>query len=505
MRLRGEGKPMSSYLLGVDIGTSSCKVALFEDTGRLAAQALREYPVRYPHPGWAEQDPEDWWHAVATAIQAVLAESDVDPDQIAGIGVDGQSWSAIAVDREGRVLAPTPIWTDTRARAECEALRREVPEAELFALCGNPLQPSYTLPKILWYKNHLPQVYRQAAHILQSNSFLVYRLTGAVTQDLSQGYGLCCFNMRSGQWDMAMARRLGIRPELLPEIYPCHQVVGGVHAEAARLTGLCEGTPVVAGGLDAACGTLGAGVISPGQTQEQGGQAGGMSLCMDGYAADPRLILGFHVVPGRRLLQGGSTGGGGALKWLRETVCPELSFAEMSGLAETVPPGSGGVVFLPYMNGERSPIWNPNAKGVFFGLSYAHTRAHMIRAVMEGVAYSLRHNLETAEEAGGYVGTLRAMGGSANSLVWTQLKADVTGKPMEVPASDAATTFGAAVLAGVGTGVYSSFEEAVSRCVTITRTHRPDGERKAAYDKGYASYRELYERLEPMMKGSAGE
>lgn len=490
---------MHTYMLGVDIGTSACKVALFSPQGEAVAQAVHEYPVLYPKPNWAEQNPEDWWSGVCVAIRAVLTQSQINPRDIASIGVDGQSWSAIAVDAQGRVLCNTPIWTDTRARAECEEIRARIPEETLFALCGNPIQPSYTLPKILWYRNHVPDVYRQAAYILQSNSFIVQRLTGAFTQDVSQGYGLCCFDMRQGRWDTAVAQALGVRVALLPPLFQCHEVVGYVTRAAAALTGLREGTPVVAGGLDAACGTLGAGVCEPGEAQEQGGQAGGMSLCIGQYAADPRLILSAHVVPDRWLLQGGTTGGGGALKWLRENIAQDLSFAQLSDLAQTVPAGSDGVLFLPYMAGERSPIWNPNASGVFFGLTYGKSKAHLIRAVMEGVAYALRHNLEVAREAGATAGTLRAMGGSANSLVWTQCKADVTGQTIEVPASDTATTLGAALLGGVGVGLFESFAKATSQTVAVKRLHTPDPARRAVYDQGYARYRELYERLAPMM------
>lgn len=493
---------MSAYLLGIDIGTSACKAALFREDGSVAAQAAGEYKVFYPRAGWAEQDPDTWWRTVILVIRDLLAASGIEPGQIAGIGVDGQSWSAIAMDGDGNVLCPNPIWTDTRAGDVCEAVKREIPEEELFSLCGNPLQPSYTLPKILWYKQHLPDVYAKAAVILQSNSFIVYRLTGVLSHDLSQGYGCHCFDMRKGAWDDAMCDRLGIRRSLLPPLFACHQVVGRVNSAAAELSGLLAGTPVVAGGLDAACGTLGAGVIETGQTQEQGGQAGGMSICTDAYAADMRLILGMHVVPGRWLLQGGTTGGGGALKWLRETICPELSFDEMSSLAGSVPAGSEGVLFLPYMAGERSPIWNPNASGVFFGLGYAKSRAHMIRAVMEGVAYALKHNLETAHKAGADVKTMRAMGGSANSLVWTQIKADVTGKEINVPASDTATTLGAALLAGVGTGMYLSFREAVEKSIAIRRTHVPNPALQDAYGKGYHKYRALYESLKPLMQSN---
>ena len=490
---------MSTLLLGVDIGTSSCKTALFDADGRAVAQGGSEYPVSYPRKGWAEQDPRDWWDGVCRAVREMISGNGINPSDIAGIGVDGQSWSAIALDGAGEVLCPTPIWTDTRSAEICRETLERLPQEKLFALCGNPPQPGYTWPKILWYRRHRPEVFAAAKKILQSNSYIVYRMTGEITQDLSQGYGLACFDMRKGRWDEETCGELGIPGTLLPEIVPSHQVVGRLTREAAEQTGLTEGIPVAAGGLDAACGTLGAGVVLPGQTQEQGGQAGGMSICIDKYAAEPRLILGFHVVPGRWLLQGGTTGGGGALKWLRETMCPELSFEEMSSLAETAPAGSGGVTFLPYMAGERSPIWNPDACGVFFGLGFGVTRGQMIRACMEGVAYALRHNLETAETAGARAETLRSMGGSANSRIWTQIKADVTGRSIEVPGSDTATTLGAAMLAGVGTGVWGSFEEAAEQTVRVKRRYEPDPENREQYDRGYEKYRKLYEHLKDMM------
>ncbi len=493
---------MSAYLLGVDVGTSACKAAAFDENGAVIAASLREYSVSYPKAGYAEQSPDEWQNAVFAAIREICEKLGDSSGKIAAVGVDGQSWSAIAVDKSGSVLAPTPIWTDTRAIRECEEIKQAIPEDELFSLCGNPTSPSYTLPKILWYKNNAPSVYKNADKILQSNSFIVYRLCGRLTQDLSQGYGLCCFDMEKGEWNESAAERLGIRPSLLPELFPSHKIVGQVSRQAAELTGLKEGTPVAAGGLDAACGALGAGVVKAGQTQEQGGQAGGMSICMDKCLADKRLILGRHVVPNKWLLQGGTTGGGGALKWLRETICPELSFESMSELAAEVPAGSEGVVFLPYLAGERSPIWNPDACGVFYGLRYSKSRAHMIRSVMESVAYTLRHNLEAAAEAGASTETLRAMGGSANSRVWTQIKADVTGRAIEVPMSDTATTRGAAILAGVGAGVYGGFEEAAEKTVKVKRVHTPSDENAEAYERGYKTFREIYERLEPLMRGN---
>lgn len=497
---------MKDFLLGVDIGTSGCKVAAFTPDGGVVASQAVEYPVYYPQEGWAEQDPDQWWSAVCRAIRALFDGGRVAPSQIAAIGVDGQSWSAIPITASGEVLCRTPIWTDTRAREICGKLQEE----QLFSVSGNPLQPTYTLPKILWLKEHAPEIYRRAHKFLQSNSFVVCRMTGVMTQDPSQGYGYACFDMRRGVWNTDLCRELGLNPDLLPEFVPCHQVVGGITRAAAEATGLLEGTPVVAGGLDAACGALGAGVSENGQTQEQGGQAGGMSICLDSYRADPRLILGRHVVPGKFLLQGGTVGGSGVIRWLESQFCAEERqtaqkngssvYQEMDLQARKIAPGSEGLIMLPYMAGERSPIWNPRAKGVFYGLDFSKTRAHMIRAAMEGVAFSLQHNLIVAREAGADIARLRAMGGAANSSVWMQIKADVTGKPIDVPASDTATTFGAAILAGMGAGVYDSFSSAVQQTVRVKKTYLPDPENHALYQAAFGQYLELCEAMKPLMK-----
>lgn len=498
------------YLLGIDIGTSACKVAVFTKDGQVAAAATGDYPVYYPKEGWAEQNPEEWWEAVCSAIRKALEKGKILPEEIAGVGIDGQSWSAIAIDKEGKVLTNTPIWMDTRAQSVCDRLNEEIGEDAIFQVAGNSLQPSYTTAKIIWYKENMPEIYEKTDKILQSNSYIAYRLTGAITQDVSQGYGLHCFDMKTGTWDEEMCRKLGIPMEFLPEICACDKIVGTVTEKAALECGLAVGTPVVAGGLDAACGTLGAGVIHPGETQEQGGQAGGMSICMDSYKADPRLILGFHVVPGQWLLQGGTTGGGGVMRWFErefadyertmEEETGKSSLVQLNEIGEKVSPGCDGVVFLPYMAGERSPIWNPHAKGVFYGLDFSKTKGHMLRACMEGVAFSLRHNLEIAQEAGAQVQVLRAMGGSANSLLWTQIKSDITGKPIVVPSSDTATTLGAAILAGVGVGFYESYEEAVALTVKETRSHTPNEENKEVYDQTYETYLSLYKNLRELMK-----
>ncbi|MBQ3794417.1 MAG: xylulokinase [Lachnospiraceae bacterium] len=482
-------------LLGIDIGTSACKVAVFDTNGNVIAQTNKPYKVYYPNSGWAEQDPEEWWQAIVDAIREILDAKTFDPNQIAGIGVDGQSWSAIPIDKEGKVLARTPIWMDTRARDICDRVKRLALGDKIFQVAGNDFLPSYTTPKMLWFKENKPEVFQQTDLFLQSNSFIVLKLTGKVSQDLSQGYGIHFFDMEKLAYDENLAEELGLSVDLVPPLFHCDEIVGSVTEEASNLTGLPKGIPVVAGGLDAACGTLGAGVYEVGQTQEQGGQAGGMSICTDHALAHRKLILSPHVVPGKWLLQGGTVGGGGTLKWFKQEFGKDLSFDDLTKEAEAVKTGSDGVVFLPYMAGERSPIWDPDAKGVFYGLSFDKTRGHMVRAVLEGVALSLQHNLLTAEETGVAVDSLNAMGGSANSLLWTQIKADVTGKRVQVPASDTATTLGAALLAGVGCGIYKDYKEAVERTIQITRVHEPNLENHQYYQKEMKLYLRLYENL----------
>jgi xylulokinase len=351
-------------LLGIDIGTSACKLVVFLEDGSAVASRTVAYGTQYPQPGYVEQNPEDWWRAVCRGLSDMLAEGTFSAAELAGIGIDGQGWSAIAMDGEGNALAPDPIWLDTRAESICEELNARVGEDAIFALSGNPLKAQYVTAKIVWLRRHLPQVFEKTKLIMQSNGFIAYRLTGSASMDISQSYGLHCFDMRSGRIDPDMCRALGIERSMIPDIVPCHAVVGRVGAAAAGQTGLLEGTPVVAGGLDAACSTLGAGVLHAGQTQEQGGQAGGMSICIDRYCSDPRLILGYHVVPGQWLLQGGTTGGGGAMRWFeREFADFERrmavekggsSFAFLDSLAEKVPAAAKASFFFP--------IWRASAR-----------------------------------------------------------------------------------------------------------------------------------------------
>ncbi len=488
---------MKRYLLGIDIGTSACKVAVFEKSGKVLAQSNQPYQVYYPHEGWAEQDPDEWWDAICAGIKDCLGQG-IPADEIAGIGIDGQSWSCIPVDRDGNCLDRTPIWMDTRARDICDEVKEKVGFQRIFDVAGNDFLPSYTTPKMLWFKQEKPEIYEKTYQFLQSNSFIGMKLTGVMSMDLSQGYGVHFFNMKTCSFDETLALELGLSTDKVPKLYACHDIIGSVTSEASKRTGLLEGTPVVAGGLDAACGTLGAGVYQVGQTQEQGGQAGGMSIVVDTALAHPKLILSPHVVPGCWLLQGGTVGGGGTLKWFKQEFGGSDSFDDLTARAEKVPAGSDGVIFLPYMAGERSPIWDPDAKGVYYGLGFDKTKGHMIRATLEGVAYALEDNLRVAATTGAQVGELIAMGGASNSILWTQIKADVTGKTIKVPTSDTATTLGAAILAGVGVGMYESFDAAVKETIVITRTQEPNMEAHAVYRRMMDKYLQLQQALLPV-------
>lgn len=485
------------YLVGIDIGTSGCKVALFTADGEVLFQGTKSYPTYYPAPGYAEQNPEEWWEAVCQNLRQMFRQTGVDPKRIKGIGVDGQSGSAIPMGKHHRPLRNSIIWLDRRSVEQYESLKRSVGEDEIFAVSGNPLSPSYVTGKILWIKEHEPDIFAQTGKMIQSNSYIVFKLSGVYTQDVSQGNGNHAFHIEQADWDYDLAERMGIPASLLPDVYESSDVVGTVTSQAAQETGLAAGTPVVAGGLDAACATLGAGAYQAGQVQEQGGQAGGMSIVMDRPVKNRKLILSRHIVTDTWILQGGTVGGG-SLNWLKREFGDALGpffFEKANDEASRVGPGSDGLIFLPYMAGERSPIWNPDAKGVFIGLSYEKTRGHIVRAIMEGCAFALQHNLKTAEASGVDIHSLYSVGGAANSELWTQIKADVTGKKIGIPSSDSAAALGAAILAGVGTGVYQSFEEGVKRSVRMTKEHHPDMVNNTIYRQAYETYLEVCENL----------
>jgi xylulokinase len=487
----------SALLLGIDVGTSGCKVAAYDLDGVRRAQASRPYPLLTPGPGRVEQNPDQWWQAAILATREVTAR--VDPARIVGVGASGQSWSVVPISDDGEVLAHSPIWMDCSTDAISRELATRIGTPRLLSVSGNPLQPSYSTTKIIRLRREHPDLYQRTRVFLQSNGFIGWQLTGVASLDRCQAYGLHCFDTTTGQYDARLADDLGLDLDKQPDLVDCHHVIGQVSDQAAGLTGLRAGTPVVAGGLDAACAAFGAGVWQPGQVQEQGGQAGGMSVVTNRPTVDQRLILSRHVVPGLWLTQGGTVAGGASLQWVYDQLGhPQMSFEDIDREAAAIQAGSDGTWYLPYLAGERSPLWDPAACGVFYGLRLTTSRAAMFRAVMEGVAYSLLDNLTVAEQAGADARQLRATGGAAASRLWTQIKADVTGRIIHVPAATQPSTLGAALLAGIGVGAYRGFSDAAAITGQISRTHIP-GEDQPVYVEGFEVYRQLYRALKPLM------
>lgn len=503
----------ATYLISIDIGTSSTKTGLWTADGMLVTDAVQEYALQRPQPAWAEIDAREWWQAVVSTIRQVLSQSEVDPGQIAAIGLGGLGWVLLAVDRQGEPLRPAIIWLDRRAEPEAAWLRLAPEAGFLVDLTANPLDASYVTPKLLWLKRYEPEIFAATHMFLTSTGFIVHRLTGNFSCDYSQGYGYHLFDMRRGRWDETAAEFLGVPLDKMPPFYQACQVVGQVTEDAARTTGLMAGIPVIAGGVDAAVGTLGAGAVSPGQTIDQGGQAGGMAMVVERVVTEPRLIFSYHVVPGRYLFQSGTVGGG-SLAWFQSTLgqveanAAEIlncsPFSLISTQVQNTPPGAHGLIFLPYMAGERSPLWSSEARGVFFGLSYKTTRADILRAIMEGCAFAVCHNMRIAEETGLQVKEWIGIGGGARSEVWCQIKADITNRPFVLSrrpgGGEGGHLLGGALMAAYGVGLYDNLAAAAENLLPERRVFEPTTRHHRMYRELFEIYLDLSDNLRATFK-----
>jgi xylulokinase len=489
------------YIVTVDQGTSSTKTVLWDAGGDLVAEATAPYDLERPEPLWAQIDAERWWDACCSTVRAVLAQGGVRPGDVAVVALDGIGWTLVPVDAELRPLVPAMTWLDRRAEAEAAELRASADAEWLVDLVANPLDAAYITPKLVWLRRHRPDAFAAARWFLTASGFLVARLTGVPTCDLTQAYGFHCFDIRREAWDPAAAALLGIPLDRLPPLRFAGDVAGGVSPASAAATGLAEGTPVLVGALDAAVGALGGGVTRPGQTQDQGGQAGGMGVSVRDVVVEPRLIFSHHVLPGQYLLQSGTVGGG-TLGWFREILGrPDLPFEALSEEAATAAPGSGGLVFLPYMAGERTPLWSSTARGAFVGLSYATRRAEMVRSIMEGCAFAVYDNLRIAEATGVTVTEWLGTGGAARSATWNQIKADVTGRPFVVArradGGEGGHGLGLFALGARAAGLAGDPGETVERMLPGRRVYEPDPARHARYAELFEVYLALSRGLLP--------
>lgn len=505
---------MTTYLLGIDVGTTGSKALLIGADGAVKVSATTEYPMFTPQPLWAEQNPAHWWAATVTSIQRVLNEGGLEPAQVAGVGLTGQMHGLVLLDARGQVLRPCIMWNDQRTAAQCAAITQKVGAERVLQLTGNPVLPGFTAPKLVWVREHEPEVYKRIATVLLPKDYVRYRLTGGFFGEVSDASGTSLFDVGRRRWSDEMLEALDVPREWLPEVTESPVVSACVSAGAARETGLLEGTPVVGGGGDQAAQAVGTGIVAEGVVSVTIGTSGVVFAVSDTYRVEPegRLHAFCHAVPGMWHLMGVMLSAGGSFRWYRDTLGDlERIRAAESGqdaydllieAAGKAPPGCEGLLFLPYLSGERTPYPDPNARGVFCGLTLRHNKAHLTRAVLEGVTYGLRDSLELMRALGLSIEQVRASGGGARSPLWRQILADVFDTEIVTVNVTEGAAYGAALLAGVGAGVYGSVAEACDTVIQMTG-HTQPGPAVPVYEDYYPRYRALYPALAPEFQAVA--
>jgi len=492
-------------LLGIDLGTTALKASLFHEDGSLVASEGRSYPVLSPKPGYAEQDPEEWWMALVRACGALRHAHPREFAGIAGIGICGQMHTHVYLDGAGRLLRPAITWMDQRSCGLVQDINCSDETHELvFRESQNFATTTYLAPQALWVKREQEELWGRVRHILVAKDYLKYRLTGRMVTDVSDASGTLLFNVKERRWSEALFRFFGFAPSLFPEILASDEIVGKITAEASRITGLSEGTPVANGSSDNSASALGAGMVTAGQATLISGTAGVITVCSDRPLADPehRTLCWNYCLRDAWVTLGIMQTAGESLNWFRrafdgqaeEVASQRDIFEQYDAMAAEVPEASGGLLFLPYLNGERTPYWDPFARGVFFGMSLSTTKACFVRAVMEGVCMGFRQNIETVESLGITIGEVRAVGGGLRSPVWLSILARIVRKPIVTVSVADTGNLGNILICGKAIGLYSSIEKEAARMATTeTRLHLPDG--CPAYEKQYGIYRELYQKL----------
>lgn len=502
-----------AYLMGIDVGTTGTKTILIEETGKVVCSSLKEYPLYTPRPNWAEQNPEDWWTATVGSIKEVLIRSGINGEEIKGIGLSGQMHGAVLVDKDHEVLRPCILWCDQRTSKQCEYITETIGKKQLIELTCNPALTGFTAGKIIWVRDNEPQVYERIFKVLLPKDYIRFRLTGSFATEVSDASGTLLLDVKRRRWSEEVLEKLDIDRDFMPECYESPVISGEITCEVSRLTGLRAGTPVVGGGGDQAAQGVGNGIVEEGIISSTIGTSGVVFAFSDKVKVDPlgRVHTFCHAVPGKWHIMGVMLSAGGSLRWFRDNLgAEEINKAGKQGVdpyeiltqeASTVKAGCEGLIFLPYLAGERTPHADPNAKGVFFGLTIRHKKAHLIRSIMEGVCYGLRDSLEIIKELGVPLKEMRASGGGARSSLWRQIQASVNNLEQATMNVTEGAAFGAALLAGVGVGVYESVEEACEETIKIIDRVFPVEEEIKTYEKYYRIYRSLY----PILKNSFSE
>jgi len=486
------------YFLGIDTSTTSSKALLIDETGEVAAVASSPHTMQTPKPFWSEQNPLEWWVAVSASIRSVMEKAGITGSSIAAIGLTGQMHGLVLLDEAGEVLRPAILWNDQRTQAQCDEIHARVGRERFIQITGNVALTGFTAPKILWVQENEPEIYSRAKHVLLPKDYIRLKLTGEYAMDKADGSGTVLFDIKKRTWSPEVLSALGIDPALLPPTYEGPEFTGRVTAEAAALTGLTAGTPVSAGGGDQAAQAVGVGVVEAGIVALTVGTSGVVFAAPPSALIEPegRLHAFCHAVPGMWHFMGVMLSAAGSLQWYRDTLAPGMSFDELLQEAESVPAGSEGLQFLPYLSGERTPYPDPLARGAFIGLTLRHGRGHMTRAVLEGVAFGLKDSFTLIQNAGlGEIRQVRASGGGMKGALWRQILASVLEAELVTVNTTEGAAFGAALLAGVGAGNWPDVITACRAAVKITGSTLPEVAQVDVYRKGYSLYRELYPAL----------
>lgn len=503
------------YLLGLDVGTTGCKAVLFNEDGRLIAQSYSEYPLYHPKPSWSEEEPREVWRGIVETIRGVIAKSKVKVDEIKALSVSAQGEAFTPLDRELNPLYRCITTWDDRAVKQHDKLLKLIDRAELFEITGHPSSPVYTLFKLMWFKENKPEIYEKTWKFLLWEDYVNMLLCGVPAIDYSLASRTMLFDIRRLSWSREILELSGLDVDKLPEPQPSGKVVGEVSQKASEETGLAKGTLVVTGGHDQACGTLGVGAIDPGATYVATGTVESIVAPLYKPLLRREIIpMGYatycHVASDRYLILGANPTAGLLLRWFRDKFGEKyLEEASKRGVsvydlmmedASKVPVGSRGLLIAPYFMGAGTPNWDTYARGLIIGLTVAHGKPELIRAIVEGVTYELRLNIETLEKLGVKIEEIRAVGGGARSQFWLQLKADITGKRVVLPDITEASSAGAAILAGLGAGLYRDIGDAISRFYREFRVYQPNLNIKKIYDRFYRTYVKLYPSVESIYR-----
>jgi len=497
-------------ILGIDVGTGGTRALVVDQSGRILASATEEHvPFASPHVGWAEQDPRDWWRAAAIAIRKALQSANLPPPSISCVGFSGQMHGAVLLDERNEVIRPALIWCDQRTQAQCDELRNIFAERRLIELTCNPPLTNFTLTKMLWVREHEPQNWARVRRVMLPKDYVRLRLTGESAIDVADASGTLMLDVAKRKWAGEVLQKTGIDSRILPKLCESPEVCGRISESGARESALAPGTPVVAGAGDQAAGAVGIGINRPGTVSATIGTSGVVFAATDRPALDPRgrLHTFCHAIPDRWHVMGVTQSAGLSLRWFRDQLGTGEApngrdpYDQMCATAARVSPGSDGAFWAPYLMGERTPHLDPNARAAFVGLTASHTRAHLIRAVLEGVAFSLKDTFTILDEIGVPARQIRLGGGGARSPLWRRIQADVYASEVEILAAEEGAAYGAAILAGVGAGYWSSVDQACDAVVRVAARVQPDPHTSPLMQRNYQQYRRIYPALRRITEG----